>query len=57
MPKNYAAANSRAIEDDPWDVFLGDDDLEPEPEPGDFWFDDDELPCTDLATDVLPATL
>lgn len=27
-----------SLEDDPWDVFLADDDeLDPEPEPGDFW--------------------
>jgi hypothetical protein len=42
-------------EDDPWDVFLSDDDLEPEPGLGDFWFDE-ELPFTDVA-DVLHAAL
>jgi hypothetical protein len=34
-------------EDDPWDVFIADDDQrDPDPEPGDFWPDDD-LPFTD----------
>lgn len=29
-------------DDDPWDVFSDDDDgHEPEPEPGDFWHDED----------------
>jgi hypothetical protein len=36
-------ADSLAADDDsPWDAFLPDDDeLDPLPEPGDFWFDDD----------------
>jgi hypothetical protein len=34
-------------EDDPWDVFIPDDDeCDPNPEPGDFWSDED-LPFTD----------
>jgi hypothetical protein len=34
-------------EDDPWDVFIADEDeFDPEPEPGDFWPEDD-LPFTD----------
>jgi hypothetical protein len=40
-----------AWDDDPWDVFLADDDeLDPEPEPGDFYPDDEELPFTDEQT-------
>lgn len=57
MSKNYTATESPEYEDDPWDVFLGDDDLEPEPEPSDFWFDDEELPFADISTDVLLARL
>lgn len=34
-------------EDDPWDVFIADDDeCDPNPEPGDFWPEDD-MPFTD----------
>jgi hypothetical protein len=57
MSNNRAAAECPELEDDPWDVFLGDDDLEPEPEPGDFWFDYEELPTTDISIDVQLATL
>jgi hypothetical protein len=57
MSKNCIAAESPDLEDDPWDVFLGDDDLEPEPESGDFWFEDDESPPTDISTDLLHTTL
>lgn len=28
-------------DDDPWDAFVPDDDFEPDPEPGDFWIDQD----------------
>jgi hypothetical protein len=35
-------------EDDPWDVFIADEDeRDPMPEPGDFWSDDDR-PFTDV---------
>jgi hypothetical protein len=57
MSNNRAAAESPELEDDPWDVFLGDDDLEPQPEPGDFWFDDEEFSTTDITTDVQLAML
>lgn len=38
------AAAIHGSEDDPWDVFIADDDeRDPEPEPGDFWTDDESL--------------
>jgi hypothetical protein len=43
MTQTYSSVEIEEPEDDSWDVFLSDDDLEPEPEPGDFWFDDEEI--------------
>lgn len=57
MSKAYTAAEIPELEDDPWDAFLEDDDLEPEPEPGDFSYDDDVLPFKDISTGVLFAIL
>lgn len=57
MANKDTAINSPETEGDPWDVFLGDDDLEPEPQPGDFSFEDDELPFTGMSTEVLFAAL
>jgi hypothetical protein len=47
---------SQCREDDPWDVFVADEDeCDPEPEPGDFWPDDD-LPFIDVDLDETHAS-
>ncbi len=44
MPHEFCPADKpESWDDDPWDVFLNDDDQrDPWPEPGDFWPDDDD---------------
>lgn len=43
-PQKEAAGKESPLpcaDDDPWEAFVPDDDHEPEPEPGDFWWEDE----------------
>ncbi len=44
LPRDFEDRTPLEIEDDRWDAFLPDDDqLDPLPDPGDFWIEDEQL--------------